>query len=230
MSMGTTIKIAAVIVAAGRGRRAGGDIPKQWQSLVGQRVLDHTLEAFLSHPRITRTLLVLHPDDLPLAPEGIEAAAGGPSRAASVHNGLQALALDAPDRVLIHDVARPCICAQVIDDIIDALDRCVAAAPAIPVSDALWTGSEGRVTGTRDRQGLFRAQTPQGFHFEPILAAHGAHMQEAADDVAVARAAGLDVAIVPGDEENLKITYPADFDRAARILEARHGHKARQRI
>ena len=102
-----------------------------------------------------------------------------------------------------------------------ALDRHPAAAPAVAVSDALWTGADGLVTGTRDRTGLYRAQTPQGFHYDAILAAHLAHKGGAADDVQVARDAGLDVAIVEGDEDNIKLTFPADFARAVRLLKGR---------
>jgi 2-C-methyl-D-erythritol 4-phosphate cytidylyltransferase/2-C-methyl-D-erythritol 2,4-cyclodiphosphate synthase len=120
--------------------------------------------------------------------------------------------------VLIHDVARPCVPSEVVRGVLAALDDHPAAAPALPVTDALWTGTDGEVTGTRDRDGLFRAQTPQGFHFGTILAAHRAFEGSAADDVAVARAAGHAVAITPGDENNLKITTPEDFQRAARQL------------
>jgi 2-C-methyl-D-erythritol 4-phosphate cytidylyltransferase/2-C-methyl-D-erythritol 2,4-cyclodiphosphate synthase len=122
------------------------------------------------------------------------------------------------DLVLIHDVARPGIPAHVIDAVITALSSHQGAAPALAVTDALWRGDD-LVTGTVDREGLWRAQTPQGFHLNAILAAHRAHSGEAADDVAVARAAGIDVAIVPGDTANMKITGPGDFARAAKILE-----------
>lgn len=222
---------AALIVAAGRGARAGGPVPKQWQWVAGARVLDHSLAVFSSHPRIDRVMLVLHPDDLDKCPEDVECTAGGTTRARSVARGLDALAAEEGcTRVLIHDVARPCVTPDLIDAVLDALDNAPGAAPALPVTDALWTGVNGRVTGTEDRTGLFRAQTPQGFHFDAIHKAHRANRDDAADDVAVARAAALDVVIVRGDEDNLKITHPDDFVRAERILEARHGHPARQRI
>ena len=212
---------AALIVAAGRGTRAGGDVPKQWQPLAGRRVLDITLDVFRAHPRVDHVALVLHADDMGLAPADTLLATGGADRAASVRAGLDALAPYAPDRVLIHDVARPCVPPAVIDAVIDALRTSTGAAPALAVTDALWTGAEGHVTGTQDRTGLYRAQTPQGFDFAAICAAHAAHPGGAADDVEVARAAGLDVAIVPGDEDNLKITLPGDFARAERIMGAR---------
>ena len=105
-----------------------------------------------------------------------------------------------------------------IGRVLAALDHHPGAAPALPVTDALWTGAGGRVTGLQPRDGLFRAQTPQGFRFPAILAAHRAHPGGAADDVEVARAAGLDVAIVDGEDENIKLTYPGDFARGERII------------
>ncbi|MEO0390510.1 MAG: 2-C-methyl-D-erythritol 4-phosphate cytidylyltransferase [Pseudomonadota bacterium] len=214
---------AALIVAAGRGTRAGGDVPKQWQPLAGRRVLDVTLNIFAAHPAISLTCLVLHPADMALAPDlpGVIVTQGGEDRAASVRSGLAALAHHTPQTVLIHDVARPCLPPALIDAVLRALDAAPGAAPALTVTDALWTGAEGRVTGTQNRSGLYRAQTPQGFHFDAIRAAHAAHPGGAADDVEVARWHGLDVAIVPGDEDNIKITLPGDLTRAARILERR---------
>jgi 2-C-methyl-D-erythritol 4-phosphate cytidylyltransferase/2-C-methyl-D-erythritol 2,4-cyclodiphosphate synthase len=218
------VETVAIIVAAGRGTRAGGALPKQWQPLAGRPVLAHTLDAFLRHPGVGRVLLVLHPDDralaAPLLGARVAAVAGGTSRAASVRAALEALAADAPDAVLIHDGARPLVPAGVIDRVLAALAAGPAAAPALAVTDALWRGEGGRVAGIVPRDGLYRAQTPQGFRFAAILAAHRAHGGEAADDVEVARAAGLDVAIVAGDEENLKITLPEDFARAGRLLGA----------
>jgi 2-C-methyl-D-erythritol 4-phosphate cytidylyltransferase/2-C-methyl-D-erythritol 2,4-cyclodiphosphate synthase len=208
---------AVIIVAAGRGARAGGDIPKQWQPLAGRRVVDWTVTAFESVPEIGLIILVLHPDDMGhFAPSGrIEVVEGGATRAASVRKGLDALEGRGIRRVLIHDVARPCVSAQIIRAVLAANG---AAAPALPVTDALWTGAEGQVTGMRDRANLFRAQTPQGFDYDAIRAAHAAFVGEPADDVEVARATGLPVSILDGAEENLKITLPADFARAERIL------------
>ncbi|MEP6197144.1 MAG: 2-C-methyl-D-erythritol 4-phosphate cytidylyltransferase [Erythrobacter sp.] len=219
-------KAAAVIVAAGRGVRAGGTEPKQWQNLCGKPVLAHTLAAFQSHPSIEQVVLVLHADDAQRANPYLNAntitVTGGNDRTASVKNGLAAVT-DAP-LVLIHDVARPLITHALISRVIDSLGQQTGAAPALAVTDALWTGSEGHVTGTMDRSGLYRAQTPQGFDLESIIAAHAAHPGGAADDVQVARAYGLDVAIVPGDEDNLKITHAEDFARADQILRGRDGH------
>jgi 2-C-methyl-D-erythritol 4-phosphate cytidylyltransferase/2-C-methyl-D-erythritol 2,4-cyclodiphosphate synthase len=204
---------AAIIVAAGRGLRAGGGVPKQWRLLGGQPVVAHALAAFAGMRRV----LVIHPDDRAAADavaDGALVVEGGSSRSASVRAALEALAGQGITRVLIHDAARPGVSAAVIGRVLAALDTAPGAAPALPVTDALWTGSDGRVTGTRDRAGLFRAQTPQGFHFDAILTAHRALQSEAADDVEVARAAGLDVVMVEGDEANLKLTFPEDFARA----------------
>jgi len=211
---------AAIIVAAGRGSRAGGDLPKQWQSLAGRTVCEHTIAAFRAAPGIDRIVLVLHAGDLARAADfpDVLAVKGGASRAASVRAGLEALDGMGIDKVLIHDVARPLVSAALIADVLAKLDQAPGAAPALPVTDALWQGADGIVTGTRDRAGLFRAQTPQGFDFAAILAAHRAHAGGALDDVEVARAAGLTVRMVPGDANNLKLTYAADFARAEALM------------
>ena len=216
---------AAIIVAAGRGQRAGGDLPKQWPMLLEQPILHHTLAAFQKHPDISQIVMVLHRDDMARGADlvGVSIVEGGADRAASVRAGLAAV--DRVDHVLIHDVARPLVTQQIISDVLRALRHASAAAPAVPVTDALWTGENGKVTGTQDRTGLFRAQTPQGFERAAIFAAHAAHNGAAADDVEVARASGLEIAIVPGDEDNLKITLPGDFARAERIMRGRNGHK-----
>ena len=214
---------AAIIVAAGRGLRAGGDVAKQWQILHDRRVADWVLHAFRAAPDIDRIVLVLHPDELYRGADYPDALAvpGGETRADSVRAGLEALEGEGVTRVLIHDVARPLVSQQIIADVVTALDAAPGAAPALEVTDALWRGAEGAVTGMQDRTGLYRAQTPQGFHFDAILAAHRAHSGEAADDVEVARAAGIAVVMVPGEERNLKLTRPGDFDRARALMGAR---------
>ncbi len=213
---------AVVIVAAGRGSRAGDGLPKQWRDLAGQPILARTVAAFAGFRRI---VVVLHPDDmaegLRLFQGKVTLVAGGPTRRASVKNALEALDPDTISRVLIHDGARPLISAAVIGRVLAALDTHPAAAPAPPIADALWSGTDGRVTGLTPRHGLYRAQTPQGFHLTPILNAHQAFAGDAKDDVEIALAAGLDVAIVEGEEENIKITWPDDFARAERIAKGR---------
>ena len=215
------MSIAAIIVAAGRGIRAGGERPKQWQRVAGRRVIDWTLAAFRAVPAVERIVVVVHPDEMDeLAGEtGITVTEGADTRAGSVCNGLAALEGVGATHVLIHDAARCCVFPDQIAEVIAALGPdCPAAAPALPVSDALWQGEDGLVTGTQDRAGLFRAQTPQGFDRDMIAAAHATAPEGAADDVEVARAAGIPVRILPGRESNLKITTPEDFARAETIL------------
>lgn len=209
---------AAIILAAGRGTRAGTGAPKQYRLLAGKPVVEHTLAAFAP---FGLCVLVLPPEDYAsgLYQElGLMRVKGGSSRAESVKNALEALENKGITKVLIHDGARPFASAELIQSVLDALDHAPAAAPALPVTDALWRGSAGEVTGTEDRAGLYRAQTPQGFEYAAILKAHRAHKGEAADDVEVARAAGLTVAITLGSEQNFKLTYAADFDRAEQFL------------
>lgn len=207
--------VSVIIVAAGRGSRMGGEVPKQWQMLAGKPVLAHALAAFAG----MRVLLVIHPEDRARAEGlGVPLVEGGATRDASVLAGLQALEGLGIEAALIHDGARPLVSPALIGRLVAALEAHDGAAPALPVTDALWRGASGLVAGTVDRTGLYRAQTPQAFRFAPILAAHRAHPGGALDDVEVARAAGLAVAIVEGEEANLKLTYPGDFARAEAIL------------
>ena len=214
---------AAVIVAAGRGHRLGGETPKQYAALGGSCALRLCVDRFLALDRIGAVQLVIHPDDRPLCtaalhglhdPRLLPPTPGADTRTASVLNGLEALAPHRPDRVLIHDAARPFVPAAVVAAVLDALDAAPGAFAALPVVDALWRAEDGRAEAPVPREGLWRAQTPQGFHFDRILAAHRACRGDAADDVAVARAAGLEVRIVPGSEANYKITTTADLARA----------------
>jgi 2-C-methyl-D-erythritol 4-phosphate cytidylyltransferase/2-C-methyl-D-erythritol 2,4-cyclodiphosphate synthase len=212
------MQTAVIIVAAGRGTRMGGEVPKQWQILAGKPVLAHTVAAFAGLP----VVVVIHPDDRARAEGlGVRLVEGGATRDASVLAGLKALEGTGTTRVLIHDGARPLVSPALVQRLIAALDSHDGAAPALAVTDALWRGAAGLVSGTVDRAGLYRAQTPQAFRFAPILAAHLAHTGAALDDVEVARAAGLDVAIVEGEETNLKLTFPGDFARAEAILKGR---------
>lgn len=212
------MRTAVIIVAAGRGSRMGGEVPKQWQSLAGKPALEHALAAFAG----MQVVLVIHPGDRARAEAlGVPLVEGGATRDASVLAGLQALDGTGVEAVLIHDGARPLVSRSLIGRLVAALAHHDGAAPALPVTDALWRGAEGFVSGTVDRAGLWRAQTPQAFRLAPILAAHRAHPGGAADDVEVALAAGLDVKIVEGEESNLKLTYPGDFARAEAIVRGR---------
>lgn len=219
-----TLTTAAIIVAAGRGTRAGAGLPKQWRPIGGRPVLAWTLDA-LRAGGLSRLVLVLHPDDMDraraLSLESVTLVAGGATRTASVRAALDVLASDPPDRVLIHDGARPFVSPRVIADVQAALKHAPAAAPALAVVDALWRGADGTVGAPVTRDGLYRAQTPQGFHFAPLHAAHKAWPGDAPDDVEIARAHGLRVALVAGCEANFKLTYPADFERANALLQTR---------
>ena len=225
MSTSDAGRTALILVAAGKGERAGGDLPKQYQRLAGRPLLAHTLAAFARHPAIGPIVVVIDPahrDLYEVAAAGFDVlppAAGGPSRQASVMNGLLALEDSRPARVLIHDAARPFVAPELIDRVIAALGSGPAAIAALPVVDTLKRGDGATVGGTVDRSGLWRAQTPQGFHFDAILAAHrDAAGRELTDDAAIMEAAGIAVALVAGSEENVKVTTPEDIVRAERAL------------
>ena len=212
----------ALVVAAGRGTRAGGALPKQYRELGGRAVLRWSLERFRQHPRVGAVRAVIHPDDRALydaAAAGLDLLPpvhGGASRQDSVRLGLESLTNIKPQTVLIHDAARPFIDEATISRTIDALSQVPGAIVALPVADTIKRGETGRVAGTVDRAGLWRAQTPQGFRFDAILAAHRAAVgAELSDDAAVAERAGLAVALVPGSEMNTKLTSEDDLRRAA---------------
>ncbi|RMD88367.1 MAG: bifunctional 2-C-methyl-D-erythritol 4-phosphate cytidylyltransferase/2-C-methyl-D-erythritol 2,4-cyclodiphosphate synthase [Alphaproteobacteria bacterium] len=217
-------RVMALVVAAGRGIRAGGGLPKQYRTIGDRMVLERTVTALLQHPRIDGVRVVIHPDDRSLydaAVAGLDLAApvaGGATRQESVRAGLEALASTEPrpDIVLIHDAARCFVPAALVDRVLDAVDDGHGAIPALPVSDTLKRVADGRVVTTMPRDDLRRAQTPQGFPFPAILAAHraAAARTDLTDDAAVAEGAGLPVRCVAGAEENVKLTTAADFARA----------------
>ncbi|MQX37599.1 bifunctional 2-C-methyl-D-erythritol 4-phosphate cytidylyltransferase/2-C-methyl-D-erythritol 2,4-cyclodiphosphate synthase [Roseospira navarrensis] len=214
----------ALVVAAGRGYRLGGDLPKQYLSLGGRPILRHCLATFAAHPDITAVRVVIHPDDRPLYDQAargldlLEPVPGGAERQDSVRLGLESVADLDPDQVLIHDAARPFLTPDVVDRVIAALDAHAGTIPAVAQADTLKrVDADGRISGTVDRAGLWRAQTPQGFRFPDLLAAHRAAAgQTLTDDAAVLEAAGGAVWIVPGAERNVKITTTDDLRRAER--------------
>ncbi|MFM9848211.1 MAG: bifunctional 2-C-methyl-D-erythritol 4-phosphate cytidylyltransferase/2-C-methyl-D-erythritol 2,4-cyclodiphosphate synthase [Hyphomicrobiaceae bacterium] len=224
---------AALIVAAGRGTRASGpgvaDLPKQYAHIGGRSVLARTLAVFLEHPAIDFVAVVIHPDDAGYYAAEIPAGAdkllppcpGGATRQRSVLNGLEALCACAPDRVLIHDAARPFVDARLLLDVLSALDTHAGAISALAVTDTLKHADDtGLITRNVERTGLWRAQTPQGFHFPAILAAHraaeAAGRNDFTDDAAVAEWHGLRVAVAPGSARNVKITTAEDLALAQR--------------
>lgn len=218
--------VAALIVAAGKGVRAGGSVPKQFAMLCGKPMLAHSVTALSFHPAITETVVVIGEgqeeqarDKLGESVNFVSFVTGGAERRDSVRAGLEALEGKGVTRVLIHDAARPFLPAAVIDALLDALDGAPGAVPALPVADTLAKG-DAILGDNVPRSGLNRIQTPQAFHFDAILAAHRAWPvdEEATDDAQMLRRMGQDVALVPGDPMLEKITHPADFAAA----EARH--------
>ena len=220
---GQTHKVAALILAAGQGSRAGTDIPKQFRQIGGKAVLAHSVEAFARHPAVGAVYLVIGSGQQEtvrtMIGDGQVTAIiqGADSRRGSVRAGLEAIAATGgADRVLIHDAARPFLSPSMIDQLLAALEQAPGAFPALPVADTL-VKSTGNIAGDIvDRSGLYRVQTPQAFHFESIIRAHRAwdSSREATDDAQMLREAGHDVLMVPGDERLEKLTYPQDFARA----------------
>lgn len=220
---------AALILAGGSGVRLGGDTPKQYLPLAGRAVLRRSAETFANHPGVDAVRVVIRPADrarYDAAMAGLdilEPVEGGPDRQNSGRLGLESLADLAPERVLIHDAARPFVDAATIGRTIAALDRYPAALPAVPLADTLKRAAEDReiVGGTIDREGLWRAQTPQGFRYVDILAAHrAAPAAGLTDDAAVAEHAGMEVALVMGSDDNIKVTTATDLERAQRLAAA----------
>ena len=222
--------VAVLIVAAGKGERAGGTIPKQYAPLLGKPILRRTLEAFSRHPKVASIQVAIGEgqDELYASiVEGLDLLppiVGGATRQESVRRGLEALAASAPDLVLIQDAARPLVSDRLIDAVVGALESGVdAAVPLLAVADTL-KRNDGGVWRTVPREGLQRAQTPQGFRFTKILRAHRHYAdRDVTDDMALAELAGLRIVGVPGDDTNMKVTTPEDFLRAEGHLRARLG-------
>jgi 2-C-methyl-D-erythritol 4-phosphate cytidylyltransferase / 2-C-methyl-D-erythritol 2,4-cyclodiphosphate synthase len=222
-------RVVALIVAAGRGERAGGGIPKQFRVLGGKALVAHAYDAFSSHPLITDILVVTAQDQRAELRAAVGertllgVAKGGPSRRASVQSGLAAVeSAGGADVVLIHDGARPFIPSAVIDRLLSALTQAPAAIPVLPVADTLARSADG-LGDIVDREGLVRVQTPQAFRFDAAMASHKAWTGEfePTDDAQMARAAGFHVALVEGDAMLEKITRPEDLI----LAEARLGSR-----
>lgn len=213
-------RTAALIVAAGKGLRAGGDVPKQFTDYGGKPLLRHSVDAFAGWEGAVLIVVVIAQGQDALARaaldgiEGIVLVTGGAERSDSVRLGLLAIAAQGSiDRVFIHDAARPALSAAVLDGLSAALDHHPGAVPVLPVVDSIARGSDGVMEQAIERAHLWRIQTPQAFHFDAILAAHLAWPsgQPATDDSQIARAHGLGVALVEGDEALTKITFAKDL-------------------
>lgn len=221
----------AIIVAAGRGARAGAGGPKQYRRLAGEAVLARTCAAFLNHAAIDGVRVIIHRDDHQSYieamaphlkhPKLLHPVDGGAERQDSVRMGLESLKQIAPRKVLVHDAARPFVSAAVIARVVEALETHEGAIAALPVHDTLKkAGADLLIEQTVSRAALWRAQTPQGFHYKKILAAHQAAAGEnLTDDAAVAEAAGIAVALIAGSPDNMKITQAEDFGMASILLE-----------
>jgi 2-C-methyl-D-erythritol 4-phosphate cytidylyltransferase / 2-C-methyl-D-erythritol 2,4-cyclodiphosphate synthase len=220
-----TGRVAAVIVAAGRGLRAGRERPKQYATVGGEPVVRRSIAVFAEHPQIDAVQPVIHPDDTVLfreATAGVAALApvfGGVTRQESVRAGLEALVARRPDIVLIHDAARPFATPALLSRAIAATATSPASVPTVAVTDTVKAvDAAGRVVETLDRAKLRIIQTPQAFRFEPLLAAHrkaaDAGRQDFTDDAALAEWAGMEVTVFAGEDANVKLTTPEDFARA----------------
>jgi 2-C-methyl-D-erythritol 4-phosphate cytidylyltransferase / 2-C-methyl-D-erythritol 2,4-cyclodiphosphate synthase len=220
-----TGSVAAIVVAAGRGLRAGGDMPKQYRRILGEPVIRPSLATLARHPEIGAVQPVVHPDDAALFAASIAglallpSVAGGSTRQASVRAGLEALEQRRPELVLVHDAARPFASAALVSRAVAAARMSGAAVPVIAVADTVKTvDASGAVTGTIDRTNLRMVQTPQAFRFAGLLDAHrrakAAGREDFTDDAALAEWAGLKVTTFEGEAGNVKLTTNDDFTRA----------------
>ena len=220
----------AIIVAAGKGIRAGGKVPKQWRTIAGKPVIDWSIDAFMNHILIDHVIVVL-PAGKSLDRKDVICCAGGSSRSLSVYNGLKAAKHLSPKKVLIHDVARPAVSESIITDVISEINEETGAAPGLAITDAIWKVSNGKIEETLDRNFIFRAQTPQGFPYLKIFEAHEKLSDEwAFDDVELAKKFGLNIILKNGNEENIKITTPEDFLKMRIILAKRSGPKFKKKV
>ena len=223
--------VAAVIVAGGSGLRAGGEKPKQYQLIGGRPVIWWTCRAFLGHPAVDHVQAVIGEGHETMFAEAVRGLAlplpviGGSTRQESCRIGVQAVERHRPDKVLIHDAARPFVSASLIDEVIAWLDRFPAVVPGMPVAETLKFAPGGLVSRTVDRASIWTAQTPQGFAYDKILAAHDKaeteRTQGLTDDASVAEHAGIAISMIPGRQENRKLTTAEDIEIANRDMTAR---------
>jgi 2-C-methyl-D-erythritol 4-phosphate cytidylyltransferase/2-C-methyl-D-erythritol 2,4-cyclodiphosphate synthase len=224
-------QVAAVVVAAGQGLRAGGEIPKQFRRIAGETLLERALSVFAEASDVTFVQPVIRPNDVDLVRRltrgmnVLEPVAGGATRQASVRAGLEALVSCTPDIVLVHDAARPFASASLITRAIEAAEKTGAAIPALPVTDTVKRiDNAGTIEATLDRNSIRLVQTPQAFAFPVLFDAHRRALAQGrddfTDDAALAEWAGIKVSVFAGEPGNIKFTTPEDFARAEAIQSA----------
>jgi 2-C-methyl-D-erythritol 4-phosphate cytidylyltransferase/2-C-methyl-D-erythritol 2,4-cyclodiphosphate synthase len=230
-------KVIALITAAGRGSRIVADyeVPKQYLKLCGISILRHSINIFLKHSEVDNVLVVIHKDDIALYKEAtagldiLPPVFGGNTRQESVRIGLESLKSSPPQKVLIHDAARPFVNNKIITSVIKQLDISPAVIPAIPVDDTIKKCGDGKILWTVERSDLWRAQTPQGFIFDDILHYHTLYKEKNfTDDAAIKEYAGIPVTIIPGSQNNFKITTDEDFERAGSVAAFNFGQTIRE--
>ena len=226
------MKVAGVIVAAGRGIRAGGELPKQYESSENTPMLTLTVAALLKSKKIEAIVVVINPLDIDLYINSIKNITdkrllpyclGGNERSESVRLGLKALTECNPKKVLIHDAARPYITTKTINKLLKSLDKNAAVLPILPIFDAIWerqklTYKSGNIIPGPNRNNLYRAQTPQGFDYYTICSAYTKSNKSTLDDISIAYEAGVPISTVLGDENNYKITSAAQLKKFKGII------------
>jgi 2-C-methyl-D-erythritol 4-phosphate cytidylyltransferase / 2-C-methyl-D-erythritol 2,4-cyclodiphosphate synthase len=213
------MKVAAILVAAGTGSRFGGDVPKQFLCVAGKPVIRHAAERLVTHAPLLQPVGEAEPIEAALRGMAfLPVVSGGQSRQESVFKGLQALVPHTPDVVLVHDSARPYFPDGTVEALLAELRESPGAIPGAAVADTLKRVERGVIVGTLPRTGLFRAQTPQAFRFAALLAAHRSGVEGATDDASLLEAVGETVEVVPGSDDNIKLTYPEDLLRLERIV------------
>ena len=226
--MSKSEKIFTIIVAGGRGKRLGYDTPKQYLPLGNSSIIYHSISAFIKNPNITNVICVIDKNDINLYQKSIKEldllnpALAGKTRQESVRNGLEAIRQYSPDKVLIHDAARPFISQNLINEIVNKLKSSSAIIPTVAVSETLKQCQNNKIQNTIPRKNIYHAQTPQGFDFKKILTHHlDSQNFEFTDDAAIAENAGMEVKTANGSPENFKITTQEDYQRALKMVQTK---------
>jgi len=225
------MSVVALVMAAGRGNRVGGDVPKQYMNISGKTVLTRTVSKLLESELIDYIQVVINKHDTSFYNNAISKfktdrllapCFGGAERSDSARLGLINLKYLSPQKIIIHDAARPFVSLKLINTIIKRLENNCAVLPSLPIVDALWKEVKNhksvKIQPGPSRNGLLRAQTPQGFSYEKILLAHLNNKEKALDDIAIAHKQGLKIDIIMGEEDNFKLTSLDDFKRAERFF------------